>query len=226
MTVETRERGICLLCGKKRMKSSHHIIPVSDGGGGNPENITQCLCKECHDEVEEDPRKWARLLSRYHIRGGPVKVRERKVKGLPRAYSNKKTIMLSFSEASSPGGPLDGQGQLKFTWDLGSPRVTYKLLPFPPKRPRHLGEEGTTRRYGYGRGRSRMPRGLEGTPNRLAEELGVAGRIVRAILRAKYPRSPKLMGSDWGVLTPEQEYTVRELVPLLDNTKLANLLSK
>ena len=49
------------MCGESEAKSPHHIIPRSEGGEEVPENIV-FLCKLCHDEVEEDPKLWARFL--------------------------------------------------------------------------------------------------------------------------------------------------------------------
>lgn len=33
----------------------HHIKPVSEGGGGEPENLIT-LCKDCHKEVHHEMR--------------------------------------------------------------------------------------------------------------------------------------------------------------------------
>jgi len=206
----------CPICGRIKANSPHHIIPKSEGGGSNKENITY-LCKKCHDEVEEDPRKWARFLRHYYT-GAVAKRRIGRTKELPRAYSNKKTIMLTLSEASSPGGPLEGSGQLKFIWNPDYNSMAYKLIHFP------LGSPSQENLLSSRRG-SREPNDRrEGTISWLASKLGISGRVIRAILRAKYPRGSELKWSPWGVLTQEQQNFIWELKPVLDKVKLANLV--
>jgi len=68
----------CPMCGRIKANSPHHIIPRSEDGEDNPENIVY-LCKKCHDEVEEDPRKWARFLRHYYAIG--LSGRKRGIKG-------------------------------------------------------------------------------------------------------------------------------------------------
>ena len=40
--------NICTVCGYPGFVEVHHIIPVSNGGGHNDENLTS-LCEVCHD---------------------------------------------------------------------------------------------------------------------------------------------------------------------------------
>ena len=56
---------ICPLCGLPDATSPHYIIPLSENGDDIPENIVY-LCKVCHDDVEEDPKLWARFLRHYY----------------------------------------------------------------------------------------------------------------------------------------------------------------
>lgn len=44
--------GKCELCGQEWRLSVHHIIPRTDGGLSEPENLI-VLCTTCHDEVED-----------------------------------------------------------------------------------------------------------------------------------------------------------------------------
>ena len=137
----------CPICGRIKANSPHHIIPRSEGGGDNPENITN-LCKKCHDEVEEDPRKWARFLRYYYAR-----------KELPRRQK--------------------------------------KAVEVERSRPRATGPLTIT---------------MEGTSNWLASQLGVPGRTVRRILRMKYPRDRVGAWKRYGILSPEQQEAVAEII--------------
>ena len=42
-----RDNFTCAYCGSRRFLSVDHVIPVSDGGGDNPENL-QTLCGKCN----------------------------------------------------------------------------------------------------------------------------------------------------------------------------------
>ena len=159
----------CPICGRIKANSPHHIIPKSVGGGDNKENITY-LCKKCHDDVEEDPRLWARFLRcHYAIGMRGRKANKRKVK---------KVLMINRVFSVNPRGS--------------------------------------------------KPDLRKGTPNWLAKELGVPGRVVRVILRTKYslPLESKQSRSKWGILTTDQEHLVRKVTPLLNNMRLANLIVK
>ena len=52
----------CSKCGKAGRIEVHHIIPISEGGTNDPENLA-CLCRECHinihrRQVSERERAW------------------------------------------------------------------------------------------------------------------------------------------------------------------------
>jgi len=53
---------------------------------------------------------------------------------------------------------------------------------------------------------------IEGTPNWLASQLGVPGRTVRRLLRMKYPRDQVGAWKRYGILSPEQQGTVMEII--------------
>ena len=52
----------CSKCGKAGRLEVHHIIPISEGGTNDPENLTP-LCRECHinihrRQVSEREQAW------------------------------------------------------------------------------------------------------------------------------------------------------------------------
>lgn len=54
--VSKEQSGVCLLCGKKRIKRFHHVVPRSKGGSETLANVAG-LCEECHDAVHKDATK-------------------------------------------------------------------------------------------------------------------------------------------------------------------------
>ena len=52
----------CSKCGKAGRLEVHHVIPISEGGSNDPENLA-CLCRACHidihrRQVSERERAW------------------------------------------------------------------------------------------------------------------------------------------------------------------------
>lgn len=48
--VYERDKGRCVVCGKRGLPEAHYI-PRSAGGLGIEQNIV-CLCRECHDKFD------------------------------------------------------------------------------------------------------------------------------------------------------------------------------
>ena len=45
-------KGKCELCGNTQQLQVHHILPVSQGGRNNPENL-QVVCNSCHLKIHK-----------------------------------------------------------------------------------------------------------------------------------------------------------------------------
>jgi len=51
LLIMERDWNKCVVCEGRKTLEIHHIVPRSEGGGDNSENLIT-LCKKCHDEVE------------------------------------------------------------------------------------------------------------------------------------------------------------------------------
>lgn len=65
-----RAEGKCELCKTEFHLSPHHIIPRSDGGLTNLDNLI-ALCKRCHDEVEDQGYRTRAEVLRHERRTTP-----------------------------------------------------------------------------------------------------------------------------------------------------------
>lgn len=53
--VEERDNGLCIFC-KRPGRGEAHFINRAHGGLGIPENVLT-LCRECHDAMDNSPRR-------------------------------------------------------------------------------------------------------------------------------------------------------------------------
>ncbi|MHB8876033.1 MAG: HNH endonuclease [Myxococcaceae bacterium] len=58
----TRMKDHCRLCGTTKDLTLHHLLGRAYGGATEPANLV-CLCRSCHDKVEEDRDLAARMRS-------------------------------------------------------------------------------------------------------------------------------------------------------------------
>jgi 5-methylcytosine-specific restriction endonuclease McrA len=61
-----RKDGICRRCGRRDNLAVHHIIPLSQGGRTNINNLVT-LCFSCHKIVEDQTRNVHRMISDWPV---------------------------------------------------------------------------------------------------------------------------------------------------------------
>ena len=59
-----RDRNKCVVCDGLRHLEIHHVVPRSEGGGDNRENLIT-LCRKCHDEVELSEYRTVALIRNH-----------------------------------------------------------------------------------------------------------------------------------------------------------------
>lgn len=110
--IKAKQKGKCLLCGKKPIEHLHHIKPRSEEGSNTYKNIAG-LCSKCHDKVHKDEKAEKKL--------------EEKKKGLEKEYDSASILNTIMPYLYEEIKTMLGEGNVKICYGYKT-EITRKEL--------------------------------------------------------------------------------------------------